>query len=234
MGREERDIDYIYTTLINKFIIIFCHRLTRDFYLSLFASVCVRSSLCALLLLVLSLFFFFLSFFFIVFVLLLLFLLAFTLVRNFVICLHDPIANSATNRTLPISQNIITRSLAICAWIPIRRWAGQCYSCAARSIIGGPRRRNKAEGRRQIYSCLSVLPFWHPHSHSHIASVAFGQLLQSVTVIFRNSPLYNTIHKHVRLDDLRAASTHGCKCATAHRALLSRKCLALNSIDKIQ
>lgn len=37
-GREERDIDYIYTTLINKFIIIFCHRLTRDFYLSLCVS----------------------------------------------------------------------------------------------------------------------------------------------------------------------------------------------------
>lgn len=31
-------MDYIYTTLINKFIIIFCHRLTRDFYLSLCVS----------------------------------------------------------------------------------------------------------------------------------------------------------------------------------------------------
>lgn len=161
--------------------------------------------------------------------------------RNFVICLHDPIANSATNRTLPISQNIITRSLAIWRSVPESRYADELDNVirvrlvrllAARVVVITA--RHKAEGRRQIYSCLSVLPFWHPHSHSHIASVTFGQLLQSVTVIFRNSPLYNTIHNHVRLDDLRAASTHGCKCATAHRALLSRKCLAVNSIDKIQ
>lgn len=104
-------MDYIYTTLINKFIIIFCHRLTRDFYLSLrqFASVpryahfscCTVSLLLLVLLQRLRL--------------AVVVILAFTLVRNFVICLHDPIANSATNRTLPISQNIITRSLAICA-----------------------------------------------------------------------------------------------------------------------
>lgn len=101
-------MDYIYTTLINKFIIIFWHKLTRDFYLSLCVSlrpflVMRTSAACTV-----SLFFF--LFFLIVVVLLLLLLLAFTLVRNFVICLHDSIANSATNRTLPISQNIIARS----------------------------------------------------------------------------------------------------------------------------
>lgn len=58
-GREERDIDYIYTTLINKFIIIFCHRLTRDFYLSLCVSLrpflVMRTSACTVSLLLLVL-----------------------------------------------------------------------------------------------------------------------------------------------------------------------------------